>query len=289
MSTVFFDISIVVASPGRVKGAFRCVSRGFPSRSLPQPAGSSAPASRRRGGRLAVASRRRAGHCRYVFFGFQPCVRCARASHPVPSYKKFELGTYIEYGLTNWLTLVASPSYDRIENPPPGQSYNGLGESEIAARVGLYRTDTSILSFQAGLRSPGGSFADSLGPFGVRRAASLDVRGLAGRNVFVAGREGFVEAQAGYRFYAAGQPGEWRIDLTMGLRPWPRLLMMLQSYTSIVNGSLRFGHVSWTKLQPSLVYDIAPNWSVQIGGFLTVAGINAGRELGPTVGVWYRF
>jgi hypothetical protein len=25
---------------------------------------------------------------------------------PVPSYRKFELGTYIEYGLTNWLTLV---------------------------------------------------------------------------------------------------------------------------------------------------------------------------------------
>ena len=157
---------------------------------------------------------------------------------------KFELGTYIEYGLTNWLTLVASPSYDRIQNPPPGQSYSGPGESEIAARVGLYRTDTCVLSFQAGLRSPGFSFADSLGPFAVRRAASLDVRGLAGRNVVVAAMEGFVEAQAGYRFYAAGQPGEWRIDLTMGLRPWPRLLMMLQSYTSIVNGSLQFGHVS---------------------------------------------
>jgi hypothetical protein len=73
---------------------------------------------------------------------------------PVPSYRKFELGSYIEYGLTNWLTLVASPSYDRIQNPPPGQSYNGLGESEIAARVGLYRTDTSVLSLQAGLRTP---------------------------------------------------------------------------------------------------------------------------------------
>jgi hypothetical protein len=208
---------------------------------------------------------------------------------PVPSYRKFELGTYIEYGLTNWLTLVASPSYDRIQNPPPGQSYSGPGESEIAARFGLYRTDTSVLSFQAGLRSPGASFADSLGPFAVRRAASLDVRGLAGRNVVVAAMEGFVEAQAGYRFYAAGQPGEWRIDLTMGLRPWPRLLVMLQSYTSIVNGSLHFGHVSWTKLQPSLVYDIAPQWSVQIGGFITVVGINAGCELGPTAGVWYRF
>ncbi|MGH6794550.1 MAG: hypothetical protein ACREDH_04975, partial [Methylocella sp.] len=160
---------------------------------------------------------------------------------PVSSYRKFELGTYIEYGLTNWLTLVAAPSYDRIHNPPPGQSYNGLGESEIAARVGLYRSDTSVLSFQAGLRSPGDSFADSLGPFEVRRAASLDVRGLAGRNVVVAAMDGFVEAQAGYRFYAAGQPGEWRIDLTMGLRPQPRLLVMLQSFTSIVNGSLQFG------------------------------------------------
>ena len=49
------------------------------------------------------------------------------------------------------------------------------------------------------------------------------------------------------------------------------------------------GIVSWTKLQPSLVYDIAPQWSVQIGGFITIAGINAGRELGPTAGVWYRF
>jgi hypothetical protein len=84
---------------------------------------------------------------------------------------------------------------------------------------GLYRTDTSVLSFQAGLRSPGASFADSLGSFEVRRAASLDFRGLVGRNVVVAEMEGFVEAQAGYRFYAAGQPGEWRIDLTMGRGP----------------------------------------------------------------------
>jgi hypothetical protein len=168
MSTIVFDMSIVVASPGR-EGAFRCVSRVFPSRSLPPPAG-----WRRHRGGVGGAWLLPPGDGQ--------------------SYRKFELGTYIEYGLTNWLTLVASPSYDRIQNPPPGQSYNGLGESEIAARVGLYRTDTSVLSFQAGLRSPGGSFADSLGPFEVRRAASLDVRGLAGRNVVIAAMEGFVEA-----------------------------------------------------------------------------------------------
>lgn len=207
----------------------------------------------------------------------------------VPEYRKFELGTYIEYGLTERLTLVASPAYDRIRNPPPGQSYKGPGESGIAARVGIYRNETSIISFQAGLRSPGASLADSLGPFAVRRAASLDVRVMAGHNCAILGFEGFAEAQGAYRFYAAGQPGEWRIDLTAGLRPLPRLLAMLQSFTSIANGSAQFGHVSWTKLQPSFVYDIAPQWSVQLGGFVTVAGINAGRELGPLAGVWYRF
>lgn len=208
---------------------------------------------------------------------------------PVPEYKKFELGAYIEYGLTDWLTLVASPAYDRISNPPPGQSYYGPGESEIAARVGLLRNEISIISFQAGLRSPGASLADSLGPFDPRRAASLELRGLAGRNIVMMNMEGFVDAQAAYRFYAGGQPGEWRIDLTLGVRPIPGLLMMMQSFTSIASGSSQFGHVSWTKLQPSIVFSITPNWSVQVGGFMTVSGVNAGRELGPIAAVWYRF
>jgi len=208
---------------------------------------------------------------------------------PVAAYQKFELGTYIEYGLTDWLTLVASPSYDRIKNPPPGSSYNGPGESEIAARMGLYRSDTSVVSMQIGWRTPGASFADSLGPFEVRRSASIDVRGMAGHNYEIAGMSGFFELEWAYRFYTANQPGEWRMDATMGLRPLPSLLVMMQSFTSISLGSDRFGRVLWTKLQPSLVYDFAPQWSVQIGGFLTVAGVRAGRELGPAAGLWYRF
>jgi protein XagA len=170
----------------------------------------------------------------------------------VPAYQKLEVGTYLEYGVYDWLTVVAAPAFDRVRTPPPGQSYTGLGESEFAARVGLYRTDTAVFSVQAGLRSPGASF-DSLGPLEVRRAASLDLRGMAGRNCVLAGMEGFVEVQGGYRFYAENQPGEWRIDLTAGLRPLPGLLMMLQSFTSIANGVGQFGHVSWTKL-PSLFY-----------------------------------
>ncbi len=46
---------------------------------------------------------------------------------------------------------------------------------------------------------------------------------------------------------------------------------------------------NWVKLQESLVYDLSSVWSVQGGFFETVAGMNAGRELGPVAAVWYRF
>jgi hypothetical protein len=130
-------------------------------------------------------------HLRRVFALF---AALGGSSLTVPAYQKLEVGTYLEYGVYDWLTVVAAPAYDRVRTPPPGQSYTGLGESEFAARVGLYRTDTAVFSVQAGLRSPGASF-DSLGPLEVRRAASLDLRGMAGCNYIVAGMEGFVDTQ----------------------------------------------------------------------------------------------
>jgi protein XagA len=36
---------------------------------------------------------------------------------PVQQYRKFELGTYIEYGLTDWLTLAVSPVYGPDSRP----------------------------------------------------------------------------------------------------------------------------------------------------------------------------
>lgn len=158
---------------------------------------------------------------------------------PVPSYQKFELGAYIEYGLTDWLTLVAAPSYDRVREAAPapiypGLSYTGPGESEIGARFGLYRSEAAVVSLEAGLRTPGASFYNA--PFQLRRAGALDLRLLAGQNLEIAGMPGFAEAQAGYRFYDHRQPGEWCMDLTLGVRPAPRWLVMLQSFSSVSNG-----------------------------------------------------
>lgn len=229
---------------------------------------------------------------------------------PVQQYRKFELGIYIEYGLTDWLTLAVSPAYDRIrghpfdpfQSPAPGRSYNGLGESGAAARIRLFQNETSVLSFQAGLQSKGASPTGLPGPFNLRRAASLELRTAAGASIPILGMESFLDAEAAYRFYADNQPGEWRFDLTFGMRPVPGLLVMLQNFTSFTKApvlsqgglgkfsfSTTYARSAWDKLQPSIVIEIAPQWSIQAGGFFTVAGVNAGREFGPLIGVWYKF
>lgn len=209
---------------------------------------------------------------------------------PVPYYRKFELGTYIEYGLTDRLTIVAAPAYDRIRSPTPGLSSNGPGESEIAARLGLYRSDNTVVSMQAGFHTPGASFADSTGPFLIHRALGADFRAMIGRSCLIVTMPSFIDVQMGYRYFARNQPGEWHADLTFGVRPLPGLLGMVQSFSTFSSAS-GGGYVrySWHKLAASAVLDIAPEWSVQAGGFLTVAGSNAGRELGPFGAIWYRF
>jgi len=208
---------------------------------------------------------------------------------PVRDYRKFELGAYVEYGLADWLTVVLSPAYDRIHSPLPRQSYSGIGQSEAAARVRIFQNESSVVSFQAGVRSAGASFADSLGPLEVKRSASFELRALAGKSATILGMESFADVEAAYRFYGGNQSGELRLDLSAGIRPSPSLLLMLQSFTSIERGSKLFAHQSWTKLQPSFVYQLGPQWWIQLGGFLTVSGVNAGRELGPIGGIWFRF
>ncbi len=209
---------------------------------------------------------------------------------PVPYYNKFELGTFIEYGLSKRLTVVAAPSYDRVKAADPSQTYNGLGESLFGGKFGIYRDDSTIVAVQAGVLTPGPSIANSTGPFNPRRSLGVELRGLVGRSFEVATLPAFVDVQGGYRYYTQNQPGEWRLDVTLGLRPIPKLLWLVQTFSVYSNaGGGGFVRYSWHKVASSIVVDLHPQWAIQAGGFLTVAGVNAGLERGPFASLWYRF
>lgn len=211
---------------------------------------------------------------------------------PVASYRKFELSAYLEYGITDWLTAVASPSLDWIRdhsNPPA--AYEGYSGSAVGARIALFQSAETVVSFQGLLRVPTFIAADHAA--GTREGVNNfgpDLRLMLGHSFNLFQRPTFIDFGGGYVMRGSGLPNEWRLDATAGLRVKPDLLILAQSFAALSDGASALSpHYFWDKLQLSFVYDITSKWSVQAGLFMTVAGVNAGREFGPIAAIWYRF
>lgn len=204
-------------------------------------------------------------------------------------FRKLEAGAYFEYGLSDWLTLVAAPSVVHMSTGTPAVSYAGSSESAIGAQVRLFGSPTQALSIQA-LVEPGIG-----GP--VASAAFGDPNGWAGNLKFQFGqafalfdRPAFVDVGAGAQIYGGGWPDEGRFDATFGIRPWSHTLVLAQEFTRAApSAGPAIPRIFATTLQLSLVQDLSAFWSVQIGALRTLAGCNAARETGPVAALWMRF
>lgn len=208
-----------------------------------------------------------------------------------PRYSKTELETLFEYGVSNWFTAILAPSLQHISVGAPVDAHRtGLGYTDVGGRLLLLQRDSWVLSAQTTLRVPG-SF-DKLNPAAIGYTdPEVDVRGLLGYGFDAAGWPTFIDIQLAQRFRLGGPPDEFRADITLGTRPLPRWLLLLQSFNVISEGAgtLGFTSYSYEKLQLSAVYAVTPAMSVQLGGFTTFAGRNALQENGFVLSGWYKF
>lgn len=209
---------------------------------------------------------------------------------PISAYEKFDLGTYIEYGLSDRITLVVQPFADVAHQgivqpvPPVGVTTN------FGARFGIANFGSTVISVQAMAHLPLTETSTASGLFDQDRTPGADVRLLLGQGFQISTMPGFLDVSMSHAWLGDGLPDEWHADATLGLRPTSRFLFLLASYATISNdGGAVCAPWYWMKLQPSIVYDLSQQWSVEGGFFATVIGQNAGRELGPTAAVWYRF
>lgn len=206
---------------------------------------------------------------------------------PIPSYQKFELASYIEYGLFDRLTLIAQPFFETARQDATAVSTPGV---EIGARFGVANFGATVVSIQGILHIPFNPGQLPPAGFDEDDVFSGDLRLLLGHTFEIDGVTGFIDVQGGYRWQDGGEPNEWHADFTGGVRPRPELLVMLQSFATFADRStVVCERYSWVKLQESLVYDLSRSWALQGGFFETVAGMNTGRELGPMLALWYHF
>jgi hypothetical protein len=117
-----------------------------------------------------------------------------------------------------------------------------------------------------------------------------ELRGQVGYSTQIKGFDSFADFEAGYRWNDVATPNEWRADLTLGLHATANLLFLVQDFLSVSDGRTSANpSYYWDKAQVSAVYAFNPTWSGQLGGFATLIGRNAGREVGPMAAIWYRF
>jgi hypothetical protein len=209
---------------------------------------------------------------------------------PQANYRKFELPVFIEYGVSERVTVIVSPSLLRLDvvSEPPS-SFQGPGYTDLGGRLRLWAGGTQVLSLQATARLPGATRADGPASLGWT-GPEVDMRLLWGRSFELWSWPAFVDAQVGYRTRGGGPADEIRLDLTLGARPHPRWLVLLQSFSaaSVGEASPPFRMGQSHKVAVSAAYTIG-RFTLQAGGIATIAGQNALRERGFITALWFRF
>jgi len=191
---------------------------------------------------------------------------------------KREARAYVEYGVTDWLTAIVAPELvNQHLDAPNRASFTGLGYTSLGLRGRVFHNERWVVSLEGYVAPPGpsdGANPAQAGNTGPRYQAGIDI----GYGFELFGRPAFLDAGLAYRIRTGRPADEARLDLTFGIRPAERWLLLLQSFTSVTNGAGRAGfpQQSSSKLQVSVVYDWSKTWSLQLGVLQSVASRNVG-------------
>ena len=171
------------------------------------------------------------------FFGWQGTGAPWGNGAPGQSLSRVEAQTYIEYGLSNEITLFGQIAAERYDlSPPQANVYTGLDYSDIGVRTKVWSNDAWVFSFEATAFIPGAHDAAKPAQAGNTGWAG-EARALAGRNLTIFNIPAFIDAEAGYRLRSEGPPDEWHADITLGLKPTTRIMWLLQVFNTISTNS----------------------------------------------------
>lgn len=214
-------------------------------------------------------------------------------------YAKLESALYLEYGLTDRVTLVGRLSQEtrfhrsRIELNKRGSVFvqsvttvtSALGESELGVRVGLGERLGWTLSAQGALvrfsREPQ-SLPETPAGWGA------DARLQLGRSL---GSSAFVDMALAHRADWDGGHEETRVDLGVGVRPAENWLLLAQSYSAwgeAASTAYRSRYESH-RVHLSVIAPVREGLSLQLGVINSVATDRRAPETAYMVTLWREF
>ncbi len=145
-------------------------------------------------------------------------------------------------------------------------------------------------SVQAGVTLPLGDIVDT-GQAQLDDEREIDLRLMYGRGFGTDWGDAFIDAQGGLRLRLEDSADEIRLDLTAGLRPAPRWLLLAQAFGTLgLRNEEPFGDdFDVLKLAPSVGYEIVEGATLVLGVEREVAGRNIDRGTRFKLSVWTTF
>ena len=211
--------------------------------------------------------------------------------NPAVKQTRADAQTYVEYGLDDRWTIFAQMAIERYALSPPTQStYVGLDYSDLGMRAKLWTTGAWVLSGEATLFLPGATNPKSPAQAG-NTGGAAEARALAGYSFTFGPAEGFLDLELAYRFRTAGPPDEWHGDVTLGFKPAPGVILMIQDFLVVSMPTTSRSFPAWRQnvWEASVVLPLWDRWQVQIGYFQTSLAVKTNTERGAAVAFWRQF
>lgn len=214
------------------------------------------------------------------------------AGRPAPAraFSKQEASAYVEYGATDWLTVIARPTLDRVAvGAPDGGRYAGFGGGTVGAQWQALVFGPARLAVQGSLGVPARTARDNPALDG-SRSREAELRALGGVSLPLPFRP-FIDLEGAFRARSGGAADQWRADLTAGLYPTDKLLVLVRSSTLVPTGRAdpRDAAGRSTRVDLEGVYALSQDWAIQAGAFRTAWERGSLRERGVTLGLWRYF
>ena len=216
-----------------------------------------------------------------------------------PRYTKYEINPYIEYGLTDSLTLGFNAFADYVTQNPPALARDSnimLSDVEVFGRFRIAQGADWVFSLQPLIKFPSLYEYDNA-PRSGSEFWDAEISAQAGKNFTWWNRTHFTTFTAGYRHRFETPKDQFKLEWTTGLRLDDRWQITPQiSYTgrvdSVSNPTFtQSGQDDYNllKLQLGALYALSETVSVEAGGFLHSQGENTGSGGGVMLAIWKKF
>lgn len=216
-----------------------------------------------------------------------------------PDYVKYELNPYLEYGLTDTLTVGTNLSLQRAAQDiaTGGQNTNfSLGDSEFFLRAPLWQEGNWMVSASPMIKLPSPESSNSVPKIGgTHPDAGLGIS--AGYGFGEGNSHHFANLDTMYRYRFGDPKDQINIAATLGWDLSPEWVLMPQIFLTYRVKSPQAATFTQSsgddynlvKLQLSAVYRWDASTSLQFGGFGDVDGKNTGVGRGTLFSLWRKF